>query len=228
MRALEFLKPIEIKLAANSGEFTGYASTFGNVDLGGDVCAPGCFATTIAEHKAANTMPAMLWGHDPGEPTGVWTDMAEDPRGLKVAGKLTLGTQRGTEARALAKDGALALSIGYGTRDAEYDDGARILRDVKLYEISLVGMPMNTQARILSVKSATQAASEIRDAVAFERFLKSHGFANRLARRLAAGWTDAVGRRDDDEATEQLIALLKQSAAKFKSKENEKWTSMRK
>jgi HK97 family phage prohead protease len=217
MRATEFLKPLEIKLAADSGEIEGYGSTFGNVDLGGDICAAGCFAKTLAEHKADGTMPAMLWGHDPSEPTGVWTEIAEDQRGLRVVGKLTLGTQRGTEARALAKDGALALSMGYATRDAEYDEGARILRDVKLYEISLVGMPMNTQARILSVKSAAQAASEIRDAVAFERFLKGHGFSNRLARRLAAGWSEAVGRQDDDAAAD-IVAMLKASAAKFQSK----------
>jgi HK97 family phage prohead protease len=213
MRAFEFTRPIEIKFAADSGEITGYGSTFNNVDHGGDVCAAGCFTKSLAEHKAAGTMPAMLWGHDASEPVGVWTEAAEDQRGLKLKGKLTMQTQRGAEARALAKDGALALSIGYRTRDAEYDDGARILRDVKLFEVSLVGMPMNDQARILSVKSAAHAASEIRDAVAFERFLKANGFASRLARRLAAGWNSAVGRPEDDEAAHQLAALLEKSAA---------------
>lgn len=214
VRAFEFSRPIEIKLAANTGEITGYGSTFGNVDHGGDVCAPGCFDKSLAEHVAADTMPAMLWGHDPSEPIGVWTDAAEDARGLRLKGKLTLETQRGADARALAKDGALALSIGYRTRDADYQDGIRILKDVQLFEVSLVGLPMNTQARILTVKSAI-AAREIRSAIAFERFLKSQGFANRLARRLAAGWDDAVGRHDDDEAAEKLVAMLNASAAKF-------------
>jgi hypothetical protein len=97
-----------------------------------------------------------------------------------------------------------------GGLDALYENGHRVLKDVKLYEVSLVSMPMNPQARVVSVKSA--AAEEIRDAIAFERFLKGHGFANSLARRLAAGWNQAIGRRDDDEAIRQLSDLLRKSA----------------
>ena len=225
MRALEFLKPIEVELKlanSDSGDIAGYGSTFRNVDFGGDVCAAGCFAKSLTEHEAAGTMPAMLWSHDPAQPVGVWTGAFEDLKGLRMEGHLTLGTQRGAEARALAKDGALALSIGYATRDAIYDDGSRILKDVRLFEVSLVGMPMNSQARIISIKSAGQAAEEIRSAIAFERFLKQNGFANSLARRLAAGWKDAIGRRDDDEAAEKLVAMLKASAANLKLKSKEK------
>jgi hypothetical protein len=138
--------------------------------------------------------------------------MRENARGLLVEGKFTMGTQRGAEARELAKDGALALSIGYATRDAEYVDGFRILKDVALYEVSLVSMPMNPEARLTSVKAL--AGKNIRSAIDFERFLKANGFANALARRLAAGWNDAVGRRDDDAAAE-IVALLKGSAALF-------------
>jgi HK97 family phage prohead protease len=213
MRAFEFTRPIEIKFAADTGEITGYGSTFGNVDLGGDMCQPGCFEKSLKEHKAAGTMPAMLWGHDAAEPVGVWTEAREDARGLLLKGKLTLEASRGADARALAKDGALALSIGYATRDADYENGARVLKDVKLFEVSLVGMPMNTEARILSVKSTSQAANEIQDAIAYERFLKGHGFSKRLARRLAAGWNTAVGRSEDDEVADQLAALLEKSAA---------------
>ena len=69
-----------------------------------------------------------------------------------------------------------------------------MLKDVRLFEVSLVSMPMNPRAVVTSVKSAS--AEEIRDAIAFERFLKAHGFTNSLARRLAAGWNNAVGRRE--------------------------------
>jgi HK97 family phage prohead protease len=218
MRALEFFKPLEIKFAADTGEITGYGATFGNVDSQGDICAAGCFSKSLGEHKAAGTIPAMLWAHDTGEPIGVWHEMGEDKNGLFVRGKITMETRRGAEARALAKDGALAHSIGFQTRDAKYDAGHRILTDVKLWEVSLVSIPANTQARLITVKSAAQAAEEIRDAIAFERFLKASGFANSLARRLAAGWNDAVGRREDDEALEQFAALLKQSARRFETK----------
>ena len=77
-----------------------------------------------------------------------------------------------------------------------------------------MGLPANTEARLLSVKSAL--ADGIRTQVEFERFLKFHGFANSLARRLARAWKDAVGRRDDDEAQELIIAALRQSTARLK------------
>jgi HK97 family phage prohead protease len=204
VKAFEFLAPIEVKLARSSGELTGYGSTFGNEDLGGDVVAPGAFAKSLAEHKAAKSMPAMLWAHDIAEPIGVWTEAREDAKGLLLNGKLTLDTKRGAEARALAKDGALALSIGYATRDADYQDGRRILKEVRLFEVSAVAIPMNPQARITDVKSVQ--ADGITTAVEFERFLKSHGFANRLAMRLASHWSASV-RRDDDEAVELIRAV---------------------
>lgn len=137
-------------------------------------------------------------------------------KGLLVKGKLTGGVQRAEEARALAKAGALALSIGFRTRDAAWEkDGTRTLLNVDLLEVSLVSIPANPQAVLTSVKGAT--ANEIRNAVQFERFLKDHGFANSLARRLAAGWNHAVGRQSDDEAQEKLIAALKASAARLNS-----------
>ncbi len=216
MRAVDFSAPIEIKLAADTGALVGYASTFGNVDRVGDVCAPGCFAASLAEHKASGTMPAMLWSHDIGEPVGVWTEATEDSHGLKIAGRLTTGTQRGAEARALAKDSALSLSIGYRTNDAEYRDGWRVLKDLTLYEVSLVSIPANPEARISSIKSLGLDADEVRDAIAFEKFLRKSGFPNSLARRLAAGWDEATGRRDADEAFTEIIAAIKSSAAKFR------------
>ena len=166
MRAYEFSAPLEIKLARSGGEITGYGSTFHNEDRGGDVVAPGAFAKSLAEHRDSGTMPAMLWSHDINEPIGVWHEATEDGKGLLLKGKLTTETRRGAEARALAKDGALALSIGYQTRDADYADGARVLKDVRLHEVSLVSIPMNPEARLVSVKNA-MAAESIRDAIAF-------------------------------------------------------------
>ena len=48
MRAFEFLAPLEVKLARAGGELTGYGSTFGNRDHGGDIVAPGAFAISRA------------------------------------------------------------------------------------------------------------------------------------------------------------------------------------
>ena len=79
---------LQIRAVGEDGTIEGYASVFGVVDTWDDIIAAGAFAATIAAHKAAGTMPAMLWQHDSDDPIGVWTDMAEDAKGLRVKGKL--------------------------------------------------------------------------------------------------------------------------------------------
>jgi HK97 family phage prohead protease len=223
MKACEFKlsQPVEFKFAADSGLITGYGSTYNNVDHGGDIVAPGAFAKSLAEHKADGSMPAMLWSHDISQPVGVWTSAVEDQKGLRLEGKLSLGVQRAADARALAKDNALSLSIGYATRDAEYRDGARVLKDLRLFEVSLVSIPMNPRAQITSIKSSSgseNVADEIRDAVAFEKFLKQHGFANSFARRLVAGgWHNATKGHERDADVAELVAFLHKSATNFQS-----------
>ncbi|MGH6940758.1 HK97 family phage prohead protease, partial [Hypericibacter sp.] len=155
--SLEFLTSIQFKLASATGEITGYGSTFGGVDFVGDSVAPGAFAKSLAEHRAAGSMPALLWQHDPGQPIGVWLEAREDQKGLWLRGKLTLEVPRAAEARALAKDGALALSMGFRSRDAIFEKGRRILKDVQLFEVSLVSVPANPEARLTSIKSAIEA-----------------------------------------------------------------------
>src|SRR5690242_20357627 len=98
---------MEFKFSSDKeGEFEGYASIFGNEDGGGDVMMQGAFTDTLAEHKAAGTMPKMLLNHggagmlgsDPMAdlPIGKWLAMSEDTRGLQCKGQLiNLNTERG-------------------------------------------------------------------------------------------------------------------------------------
>ena len=134
------------------GVFEGYASLFGALDLGGDMVMPGAFADGLRRLGAS---VKMLWQHDPGQPLGVWTNIIEDSRGLKVRGKLNLNVARAREALALMRDGAIdGLSIGYRTRRAVKDpqSGVRRLYALDLIEISIVTFPMLPQARVDSVK----------------------------------------------------------------------------
>lgn len=81
----------ELKLDADSRVFTGYASTFGNVDSYGDTILPGAYKSVIA----GDTMPVMFYGHDWSSiPIGKWLSMQEDEKGLLVTGQLTAGTLR--------------------------------------------------------------------------------------------------------------------------------------
>jgi HK97 family phage prohead protease len=157
---------LELKDARGEWSFSGYASTFGNVDLGGDVMLPGAFAASLR----ARPKPRLLWQHRQEEPIGVVQSLREDDKGLFGEWKLSR-TTRGTDAYTLLKDGAIdSLSIGYLPDESEFtDDGVRKLSAVSLLEVSLVAMPMNEDAVITDVKShcaMCQAAIDESDAEA--------------------------------------------------------------
>lgn len=166
----------EIRAAAEDGTIEGYGSVFGVRDSYDDVIAPGAFAASLAAHKAAGTLPAMLWQHNPEEPCGVWTDMVEDERGLVVRGRLVLESSRGREGLALLRAGALnGLSIGFMSKQWTYDreSDVRTLTEIDLWEVSLVTFPANSAARLTSVKAIDELAAP-KDA---ERILRDAGFS---------------------------------------------------
>ncbi len=116
---------------------------------------PGAFADSLARRGAAGIR--LLWQHDPEQPVGVWTAIAEDGRGLRVRGQLNLRVARARELLALMRQGAVdGLSIGYRTVTARTEPrtGIRRLTRLDLWEVSLVTFPMLPQARVAAVKSA--------------------------------------------------------------------------
>ena len=150
---------LELKFAGGeqqAGQITGYGAVFNNIDRGGDVVLPGAFKGSIAELKRAKSSLPMLWQHWSNEPIGVWTDLEEDEKGLKVTGQLVLEVPQAAAVRALAAAGAIkGLSIGYETLDYAIDrtSGVRSIKKAKLWEISMVTFPMNTLASIDGVKT---------------------------------------------------------------------------
>ena len=146
----------EVRFATegDEGTFTGYAVIFGELNGHNEIVRPGAFKRSLAEHAARGTRPGLFWSHDPQEPIGTWTEIVEDARGLKVTGKLVLGTTRGREAYELIRAGALdGLSIGFRVKNSTRENGARILSDIELVEISPVSLPSAANARITSFRS---------------------------------------------------------------------------
>lgn len=189
------------------GVFSGYGSIFGNKDLGNDIVVEGAFAKSIAS-KGAKAVK-MLYQHRPDEPIGVFDEIIEDRRGLKVKGRLAMGTQRGREVYELMKMGALdGLSIGYrvDAKGYDYDEKGkrRYLKSVDLMEISAVTFPMNPRARVAAVKGAERSVRE------WEEILRDAGNLSRNEAKVgAAALTKALEQRDavKDEAPEVLEAL---------------------
>jgi len=137
------------------GVIEGYASRWGEKDRGSDIVLKGAFAKSIRGRKTSRI--PMLYGHlQQALPIGVWTDLREDDTGLKVKGRLDIQSEQGGQMFRVLKAGAeMGISIGYRTSVWEFDEkaGVRVLKEVDLFEISLVPIPMLESARVTSVKS---------------------------------------------------------------------------
>ena len=139
---------LDFKGMDEAGKFTGHAAVFGNRDAYGDIIERGAFVKTLQEKKRF----PLLWQHDPKEVIG-HVFPTEDDKGLSIEGQLILDVQRATEARALLQAGALSgLSIGYETIKQENEEGARVIKEIKLWEVSVVTFPANELAQVEDVK----------------------------------------------------------------------------
>lgn len=205
----------QVKAVSDDGVIEGYGSVFGVRDSYSDIVAAGAFKASLAAHKSAGTMPALLWQHRSDEPIGVWKSMSEDEKGLAVVGQLAMDTVRGREAHSLLKMGALnGLSIGFYSKEWKYDteNDVRTLTEVDLWETSLVTFPANQAARVTAVKSI-ESIESIRDV---EQMLRDRGFTKTEAVALVA---KIKGLRSGDPAKSdggpgdpvaELVAALKQ------------------
>lgn len=209
---------LSLKAVGDDGTVEGYGSVFGVRDNYDDVIASGAFATTLKAHKAAGTMPAMLWQHEADEPIGIWTEMVEDTKGLRIKGQLCLETAQGKEAYALLKMGAInGLSIGFMSKQWAYDreTDVRTLTEIDLWEVSLVTFPANEKSRVTNVKSSTELATP-KDA---ERILRDAGFSKADATALVSRVMRMGEERSDSvdstskalKSAQQLIASLSTS-----------------
>ncbi|HEV8189453.1 MAG TPA: HK97 family phage prohead protease [Pyrinomonadaceae bacterium] len=151
-------KPIQlqIKSLAEDGTFEGDLAVYNNLDLGGDLIEPGAFAKTIKER--GGTVP-MLWQHNSEKPIGTLT-LIDTPEALKVKGELLMELDDAKRAYILIKARVIkGLSIGFDTIKDSVENGVRRLKEIRLWEGSIVTFPMNEMAMITSVKMRAGAGA---------------------------------------------------------------------
>ena len=205
MKTKHFDVGFEIKAVNADGTVEGYGSVFGVRDNYDDVIAKGAFVQSLKGHKAAGTMPAMLWQHDADKPIGIWTEMVEDEKGLRIKGQLAMETVKGKEAHALLKMGALnGLSIGFMSKEWAYDreTEVRTLTAIDLWEVSLVTFPANEKARVTNVKSADELQAP-KDA---EKVLRDAGFSKSDATAFVSR-VMRMGEVRSDSANSTAVAM---------------------
>jgi HK97 family phage prohead protease len=145
----------DFKAITAEGSFSGMLSPYSNVDESGDSVLPGAFTKTLAEK--GNKRP-LLWAHESDSPIGELI-LTDGPSGLWAEGKLLMTLPKAQEAYQCLKAGIVTgLSIGYRTVQDEFQQGVRLLKQLALYEGSLVCFPCNELATITSVKSTQQDA----------------------------------------------------------------------
>ena len=145
-------------------EIEGYASTK-DKDRGKDIVEPTAFKNALDLYM---TNPVVLLQHDADKPIGLVTQATIDSKGLYVKAKITEDTD-GVFSK-LKNKVLRAFSIGYRIKDYEInevkdDQGdvtgwEQIIKDLELFEISVVSIPMNPYALTKSMANCFEKEAE--------------------------------------------------------------------
>jgi HK97 family phage prohead protease len=191
-----------IKDVSEEGVFEGLLATYNNVDLGGDLIEPGAFTKTIQEHGSS---VKLLWQHNVDEPPIGTLMLMDTPEALRVRGRLELEMPKAHEIyTALRKRLVNGLSIGFDTVKDSIENGIRHLKEIRLWEGSIVNFPMNERAMILAVKSVKagrmiSAANKEKLQMAHEHIKSTLDSGSRAAGLIFALLDDEAD--DDEEVT---------------------------
>jgi len=140
--------PFEIKAVTEEGTFEGYAAIFDTPDALGEIIDKRAFTKTL---KEGNTRP-LLWHHDILNPLGI-AELEVDDKGLKVKGEFDLNVQAAREKHSLMKKKVIkGLSFGFKTIKDGWDGATRILKELKLFEISPVTFQAHPDALVIDIK----------------------------------------------------------------------------
>jgi HK97 family phage prohead protease len=203
---------IELKAPADSslseGQFTGYASVFGNKDSYGDIVVQGAFADSLMEYGDMGAGIPCYWAHrmdDPYMNIGQTVEAYEDDHGLFVKVQLDLETANGKQTHKLIKEGRVTqMSFAYDVLEGAWvdrkpEEGGWYyeLRKLKIHEVSVVPVGANQETELTGVKDAITAfkAGRTLSAKNEDRLSKAKG----LLEEVLAEVTEVDGTDVSDE-----------------------------
>lgn len=157
---------LSVKDGDGPGLIEGYASVFNGVDSYGDSISPGAYAETIPdfivrgalhhEHDTRLRLGTISAASEDGHGLLIRADFHTDPEAQRIRTQITERLDRGK---------FMGLSIGYEPLDMEwrtpkdgeppppFGDKIRVLKRIKLYEVSVVSVPADSDAEIIAAKS---------------------------------------------------------------------------
>jgi len=206
----------ELKLE-DEHTFSGVASPYGNTDLGNDIVVKGAFARTL---DLMGKERPLLWQHQAGSPVGIGEFEDSEKALMLKKGTLEMALDDAKKAHVSIKSRIVkGLSIGYMPvkwewQKSEEADGwpIRLLKEVKLYEVSIVTFPMNESAVITSVKSTAGAIAFWNDEIKAGRLDRSMvaDQLEKLTALLAEKREPAPDNRDSGNHS-RLVGLAQQA-----------------
>ena len=152
-------KNFETKAAEDNGTISGYFSTYDRIpDSYGDVIAPGAFTETIKAREESGHPFPLCWNHDLDQIIGKVDSIEDTEKGPLMTASF-FDTPLAQEKREIVKSGVVyQFSFAYDVKDAAQvtlEDGTKAneLRQIDLFEVSIVPIPANPRAEVTSIKS---------------------------------------------------------------------------
>ena len=175
-------KQFDIKSISDTGELTGYFSTYQPVaDSYGDCVAPGCFTETIKAWAEKGKHIPLVWNHNMDDPELIigQVDKIEDDEYGPLMTAHFYDTPKAQAARNLMKEGSVyqfsyAYSIDSARKPNENEKAVdpninQVLEAVSLMEITITPPPAQPLAEMVSVKAGRRNSGKdegtIRDAI---------------------------------------------------------------
>lgn len=159
-------KQFDIKSVSDTGELTGYFSTYQPVaDSYGDCVAPGCFTKTIKAWEEKGKHIPLVWNHNMDDPELIigQVDKIEDDEYGPLMTAHFYDTPKAQAARNLMKEGSVyQFSYAYAIDSARKPDESekavdpnikQVLESVSLMEITITPTPAQPLAEMVSVKA---------------------------------------------------------------------------
>lgn len=127
-----------------------YWSNFGNEDFDGDIIVKGAFKKTITDRSNENPV-LFLKNHNFNNHISTAHELTEDSKGLLARYKLPNTTQ-GNDALEMYKAGFYNQhSIGFKTLQQDKEKGANYIKEIKLFEGSVVPFGANPLTPMVSI-----------------------------------------------------------------------------
>jgi len=179
-----------------------------SVDDGEDVVDPESIMESIKDFG----VPKFLYHHDSKQPLGVFDEIIQNTKGETIMkGRMPKGLKRADEVKLLGNmkskidsSGAFGgASIGFIVLEKEFRDGVRFITKLRLLEVSIATIPMNTNTEITNVKSngAATMLKEIEESKGLddiEGILRKTGLSQKESKALISKVSEIKTQRDVD------------------------------